>query len=115
MTRRLFWAFLGVGLGAGIALIAARRLRATAEAFTPAGLRDLAEQAADAARSTFAQIRANAAVREEELRAALLPDQDPDQGGPQGPGSGYAPRPSAFSTRRPGPARTPDDELTFDF
>ena len=79
--RRLFWLAMGITIGA----LVVRKLSRAAEKLTPQGiaaqladgLRDLAEAIGDFG----ADVRAAAAIREEELRAgtgldAPLPDRD---------------------------------------
>ncbi len=74
--RRLFWAALGVGLGAAVGVSATRWLRRTADAMTPASVgerfldraQDLAERLGDA----WAAGRSAMAEREAELRARYV-------------------------------------------
>lgn len=72
MIRRLFW----VALGAGGAIVAFRLLSKTAAAYTPEGLSQQAGRIADSIRAFGDDVRTGMALREDELRAGLLPDDE---------------------------------------
>jgi hypothetical protein len=82
--RRLFWTGIGVGLGATAGVLVARRLRRTADAFTPSGIAGALAGAMSgltgAIRDFGADIRDGMAEREAELTAALgISDPYPDE------------------------------------
>jgi hypothetical protein len=69
--KRLFY----IAVGAGIGVAAVRKVTATAEKFTPAGLADSARASASglggSVKAFFDDVRVNMAVREAELHDAL--------------------------------------------
>ena len=66
--RRMFWTTLGIGFGAVSGVLVARRLRRTAEAFTPSSI---AGGVAGAVKGFMADVREGMAEREAELYDAL--------------------------------------------
>jgi hypothetical protein len=79
-VRRLFW----LAVGAGVAVVAARRANKLARAVTPAGVADRLAGLAEQARDFADEVRAGMTERELELRDALglddaaLDDEAPD-------------------------------------
>ena len=73
--RRLFWLALGLGAGATIAVLAARRVRKATEAVAPANLAKEAQQAfvnfGQLVRESIEAGRRAMADKEAEVRAAL--------------------------------------------
>jgi hypothetical protein len=72
-VRTLFWTAIGVGLGATGGVLLARRLRRTAEAFTPSSI---AGGIAGTVTGFVADVRDGMAEREAELYAALGADEE---------------------------------------
>lgn len=72
--RRLFWTGLGVGLGAAAGVLVARRLRRTADAFTPSSM---AGAAMGRLKAFADDVREGMAEREQELHDALVLGGDP--------------------------------------
>ncbi|MDR2347212.1 MAG: hypothetical protein LBD90_01050, partial [Bifidobacteriaceae bacterium] len=74
--RRLVWVAVGVGLGAGLAFVAWRRLeaakRSALDALSPEGVARGVDRAVLGARDFAEQVRAAAREREAELRRSLL-------------------------------------------
>ena len=81
MIRRIFWTGLGVGLGAASGILVARRLRRTAEAFTPTaivgGLGGAVAGLGETIRGFAGEVRAGMHEREDELYSALGVDPEP--------------------------------------
>ena len=73
--RRLFWLALGLGAGATMAVLAARRVRRASEAVAPANLAKEAQQAlsdlGQLVRESLEAGRRAMAEKEAEVRAAL--------------------------------------------
>ena len=73
MTRRLFY----IALGAGVGVIAVRRITAAANKWTPAGIATQAGGVGQSISAWWAEVKDLAAERETELREALgLADTD---------------------------------------
>ena len=66
--KRLLWTTLGIGFGASAGILVARRLRRTAEAFTPSSI---AGGLAGAVKGFVADVKEGMAEREIELYDAL--------------------------------------------
>jgi hypothetical protein len=81
-VRRLFWLAMGLGAGATMAVLAARRVRRASEAVAPANLAKQAQQAlsdmGQLIRESLDAGRRAMTEKEAEVRAAL------DGGGPAG-------------------------------
>jgi hypothetical protein len=79
--RRLFWTGLGVGLGAASGVLVARRLRRTADAFTPSSMAGAAMGAVggikDRLKEFAGDVREGMAEREAELEEAIAFVGDP--------------------------------------
>jgi hypothetical protein len=77
--RRMFWTSLGIGLGAAAGVLVARRLRRTAEAFTPSSI---AGGLAGTLRGFLDDVREGMHEREDELYSALgIEEPYPDEAG----------------------------------
>ena len=66
--RRMFWTTLGIGFGAVSGVLVAKRLRRTAEAFTPSSI---AGGVAGSVKGFVADVREGMAEREADLYDAL--------------------------------------------
>ncbi|MCL2802847.1 MAG: DUF6167 family protein [Micrococcales bacterium] len=73
--RRGLWIALGLGLGAGLAVLIASQVRRATQALSPEGLGQSLGQATQAATGLVGEVRQAAKRREAELRAALLTGQ----------------------------------------